>query len=105
MPVTKYESLRLVVNNLATVDDSFTLYAPRPWSANSPIWAARLDEVTRRPEGYECLLEVDLVREVLEVWSAWRNGQIPTTNEACTAVIYYAEHDAYQPAADSDGEQ
>jgi len=65
----------------------------------------RWTRVTRRPEVYEYFLEVDLVREVLEVWSAWRNGQIPTTNEACTAVIYYAEHDAYQPAADSHGEQ
>jgi hypothetical protein len=34
---------------------------------------------------------------VVEVWSAWRNGQAPNDTEACGAVIYYAEHDAYEP--------
>ena len=31
------------------------------------------------------------------VWSAWRGGATPTVAEATAAVIFYAEHDAYQP--------
>jgi hypothetical protein len=44
------------------------------------------------------LLEVSLAREVLEVWTAWRDGRRPTISEACEAIIYYASNDAYLPA-------
>jgi hypothetical protein len=33
----------------------------------------------------------------VEVWSTWRDGATPTADEATLAIIYYAEHDAYQP--------
>ncbi|MFI5930254.1 hypothetical protein ACIA3K_30340 [Micromonospora sp. NPDC051543] len=46
---------------------------------------------------HEYLLEVDLAREVIEVWSLWRGGRQPTVLEAVGAVVYYAEHDVYQP--------
>jgi hypothetical protein len=49
--------------------------------------------------GHEYLLEVDLAREAVEVWSDWRGGTTPTSEEAALAVIHYAEHDAYQPLA------
>jgi len=47
--------------------------------------------------GHDYLLEVDLAREAVEVWSAWRGGAIPSPEEATLAVIYYGEHDAFQP--------
>lgn len=47
------------------------LYAVRPWTAGTD---AVLIEGDKAPDGYEHLLEVDLVLEVLEVWSAWRGG-------------------------------
>ncbi|MFD0730914.1 hypothetical protein [Planotetraspora mira] len=42
------------------------------------------------------LLKVGIAQEVVEVWSAWRDGAPPTPEEATLAIIYYAEHDAYQ---------
>lgn len=50
--------------------------------------------------GHHYLLEVDLALEVIEVWRSWHAGTPPTAEEATRAVIYYAEHDAYQPLAD-----
>ena len=43
-----------------------------------------------------CTLSADLVKAVIEVWSEWREGGTPTLAEAAGAVIWYAEHDAYQ---------
>jgi hypothetical protein len=40
---------------------------------------------------------VDVARDVLAVWSAWRAGRQPTAEEAVKAVIYYAERDTYEP--------
>lgn len=53
------------------------------------------------PEGMRYFLEVDLVREAIEVWSKWRNGATPTLDEAVAAVIYYGEQDAYLPCEPS----
>lgn len=55
-----------------------------------------------RPAGFEYLLEVDIASEVIEVWTSWRAGRSPTVDEACEAVIHYAENDAYLPAGDGD---
>jgi hypothetical protein len=49
--------------------------------------------------GHHYLLEVDLAIDVLEVWSAWRDGATPTAEEAALAVIYYGDHDSYRLAA------
>jgi hypothetical protein len=73
-----------------------SLYARRPWAATSEAVVGEPDTV---PAGYAYLLEVDLVVEVLQTWSSWRGGQSPTPTEAAEAVIYYAEHDAYQPTS------
>ena len=35
--------------------------------------------------------------EVLEVWSEWRAGVRPSTEEALDAAIFYAVNDAYLP--------
>ena len=57
------------------------------------------DEADGAPADFEYLLEVDLVVDVLTVWSSWRAGQAPTATEAAEAVIYYAEKDAYVPVS------
>jgi len=51
----------------------------------------------RKPVGYAYLLEVSLARGVLDVWASWRNGKQPTPEQAARAVIYYSQHDAYEP--------
>jgi hypothetical protein len=43
------------------------------------------------------LLEVDLAKEAIRVWSEWRNGAAPTSEEQVAAVVHYAAHDAYLP--------
>jgi hypothetical protein len=50
----------------------------------------------RAASGFMYMLEADLVKEIIEVWSEWREGRTPTLAEAVGAVIWYAEHDAYQ---------
>jgi len=71
-----------------------TIYARRPWTPGSDAQVA-----TRRPAdpAFEYLLEVNLAREAVEVWRDWRDGAVPTPEEATLAVIHYAEFDAYQP--------
>jgi hypothetical protein len=61
-----------------------------------------VDDVRAEPQGMAYLLEVDLVQDVLEVWSEWRDGTAPTTAESVAAVVHYAEHDAYIPVAPRD---
>lgn len=77
-----------------------TIYARRPWTPSSDALVLRGDDhpdgVTTE-SGHDYLLEVNLAVEVVEVWSAWRSGAIPTPEEATLAVIYYGEHDAYEP--------
>jgi hypothetical protein len=94
---TTFDSLGSVVENIDHIDPRLIMYAARPWSDQSPIWSAHLDEVDNRPDHFEYMLEVDLAKEVIEVWSEWRDRRVPTNKEACGAVIWYAEHDAYQP--------
>jgi hypothetical protein len=79
-----------------------TIYARRPWTTHSDALVLSGDDCpdgATTESGHDYLLEVDLAREVLEVWSAWRDGSTPTPDEATRAVNYYGEHDAYQPPA------
>jgi hypothetical protein len=43
------------------------------------------------------VLEVAIAQQVLDVWSLWRDGRLPSRAEAVDAVIYFALNDAYQP--------
>jgi hypothetical protein len=70
------------------------IYARRPWTPESPAQVHDAEQTGRHDE---YLLEVELAQDVVEVWSLWRGGRQPTALEAVSAVIHYAEHDAYQP--------
>jgi len=77
-----------------------TIFARRPWTAESDAMVLTDEAVNGMASsalGYAYLLEVDLAQEVLEVWSSWRHDEIPTPEAATLAIIYYAEHDAYEP--------
>jgi hypothetical protein len=41
------------------------------------------------------VLELSLMKNVVKVLSAWRNGAVPTVLQACEAVLHYAKYDAY----------
>ncbi|MGX6604274.1 hypothetical protein ACWKSP_19375 [Micromonosporaceae bacterium Da 78-11] len=77
-----------------------TIYARRPWTPDSDALVLRGAACAGRrlPDtDHEYLLEVKLAREVVEVWSAWRDNTEPAAEQATLAVIYYGENDAYQP--------
>jgi hypothetical protein len=49
-------------------------------------------------------LMVQLAREAIEVWSAWRGGRTPTKEEKLAAVKFYSCHDAYLPVEDENAQ-
>jgi hypothetical protein len=86
-----------IVANLDKTDEDWTIFADR----SAPVGPATRAQVAaadgEAPDGLQYLLEVYLAKEALEVWSRWRDGREPSLTEACKAVIWYAEHDAYMP--------
>lgn len=93
-------TLQQLLDGLASLSDEETLYAAQPWSPSSD--AVSLEEDSPEADdaqarGLKYLLEVDLAKDVVDVWSQWRDGRQPTSSEVVEAVIHYAEHDAYLP--------
>jgi hypothetical protein len=95
-----------VVNSLRDIPagDRFskgpTIYGRLPWAPSADAVVLQGDETPPglvTASGHHYVLEVHLAIEAVEIWSEWRGGIIPTPEEAMQAVIYYAEHDAYQP--------
>jgi hypothetical protein len=87
-----------VARDLAELPRQAIIYVPRDElvvSKSTPALLVLAEDES--PASWRYLLEVLIAREVLEVWSAWRDGRIPSVEEACEAIIYYADNDAYQP--------
>lgn len=87
------------LRHIDQIDDDLTLYVPR----KTPVGPATTvvvvnEEAVAPPEGMTYLLEVSIVKDVLRVWRLWRGGSEPSDNQACEAINYYVEHDAYIPA-------
>ena len=77
------------------------VYARTPWTPDSEAVLLREDWLdSRERPGFRRVFDPALAREVLEVWSAWRQGRVPSPDEAAEAVIHYAKNDAYQPVSD-----
>lgn len=49
------------------------------------------------PQRWRYLLGTRIAKEVIEVWSEWRDGRVPSPEDALAAVLHYAENDAYLP--------
>lgn len=97
-------TLRDLVVQLDSLDagDRFevgpAIYARPPWTADSEAELLKEDHLdSRLRPGLRHVLSVGIAQEVLRVWSDWRSGASPTTDEAVAAVLHYATHDAYQP--------
>jgi hypothetical protein len=86
---------------LADIDrfsDDLTICAADPWSPESAVVLVAEpdgDGDIDVPNGHRSLLEIDLVRHVLEVWSRHRDGALPNLAQRCQAVIHYAREDCY----------
>jgi hypothetical protein len=90
------------LESLDSFDADQTIYvqSDRPIGADSEVVVDFYSDDGEPPPsaaGMTYLLEVSIARDVLRVWSEWRNGGTPSTNEMVGAVVYYAEHDAFQP--------
>lgn len=86
-----------VMSALASADPEATIYVATPPAPHSAAMVCIEPDEGGSPAGLTYLLEVSLARDVLHVWASWRNGKQPTPEEAARALIYYAQHDAYEP--------
>lgn len=95
-------TLRELLDRIEAADQG-TIYAEGGAGASpeSPALVAREGdepEPASRADRPGYLLEVSIAREVIQVWSEWRGGAEPTSDERCEAILYYARNDAYLPA-------
>jgi hypothetical protein len=92
--------LERIISGIEEFDEELAVYAPAgsPVSPETPVYLVD-EELVAPPEGTEYVLEVSLMRNVIKVWSAWRNGAVPSIPQACEAVLHYAERDAYLPVS------
>lgn len=88
-------SLVELLGRLHDLDRDEVIYAARPWTRDSDAACLAEQDDWSDTSGLTYLLEVALVHDVAEVWSSWRDGRTPTTDELADAVIHYATHDAY----------
>lgn len=92
-------TLAELVDDLETLEDELTIYA-ESWDANAEAVAAMEPDDGSTPfevAGMTHGLEARLAKEAIEVWSAWRDGTVPTSEDRVAAVVHYATHDAYLP--------
>jgi hypothetical protein len=95
-------SIRDAIDKLDILHDELTLCVEKKrggWtpSSRAVLVIALTGDDDEPPLPFVYFLEIDLIREVINVWRDWRKGKKPTLEEKCEAVIYYAENDAYLP--------
>jgi len=95
-------TLAELLDDLETVEDDLTVYAATPNGLDgdsAAVVAMESEDRVAPPEaaGMACIVEVGLAKEAIRIWSEWRNGATPTSEDRVAAVVYYATHDAYLP--------
>ena len=91
--------LAALLDQIDGMSDDLTIYVTDT-SQLSPSTAAvarKEPADSAAPSGMRYLLEAPLAREAIKVWSDWRGGRTPSSDNKVEAVSYYAEHDAYIP--------
>lgn len=93
-----------LLDNINKFDDDSVIFVPinSRLDKNIEVLVSRIIIIDKppgiqTPEGMKYLLEVELAKEVIQVWKSWRNGREPSPLEKYQAVLYYAENDAYLP--------
>ena len=89
-------NLASLIADLESVDNTLTIVAKRPWTANSDARLVSLTDEYRIPsnvlqEGFEYFLEVSIALD--EVLGELASQLSPAQRVA--AIVYYAENDAY----------
>ncbi|MEV7168179.1 hypothetical protein AB0O18_00640 [Streptomyces sp. NPDC093224] len=92
-------TLESVLGSIYDIDDELIIYVPQAGhlSLTSNVELLSLAAVEDVDQNLRYFLEVQLARDVIETWSEWRNGTIPTVEEMFAAISYYAEWDSYIP--------
>jgi hypothetical protein len=85
------------LDTLAELDPDETIFVADLSDVRADTPAILGSATEPAPNGYRYLLEVAIAQEVLEVWSAWRDGRNPSTAEKVEAVAHYARMDSYLP--------
>ena len=87
--------------SLESLDGDATICAAKPWTAESRTVAREggAEAQSAIAAGMSYILETSVAREVVDVWSAWRDGRVPTVDERCQAAIHYADNDAHLRAS------
>lgn len=92
-------TLSKLLEKLDDFDDDSTIYAEKSpeWSADSRA-AVYLKsdngEIIGVAKDLSYFLETDIAKEVIEMWKQ-KCGRNPSTEDKCSAVIYYTENDIY----------
>lgn len=92
-------NLSQLIMQLDDLDDHFIIYAEQ-----NPVWHSTSEAILisceQNPKlegnGKKYLLEVNVAKEVIEVWKKWHCRE-PSIEEKISAIIYYAQNDAYIP--------
>lgn len=93
-----------LIGKLDGLDREEVIYAAEPWTSNSEAVCRAESEDGGESSDLAYFLEVDLVHDVSETWSKWRDGREPTADELTEAAIHYAKNDAYLPADEIEGD-
>ncbi len=96
-------TLAELLERASELDDELTVYAeggPDATASSRAVAGVEPEDGSVPPEaeGLEYLLEAEQTKEVIEVWSEWRDGTDPSIQDRVEAVTYYAKHDAFLPA-------
>jgi hypothetical protein len=93
------QRLRKVIATLDDLSDDETIYAAGASPSARAVVAREPDDggVPAEAVGLAYFLEVSEAKESIRVWSAWRNGALPTLDDKVAAVIHYASRDSFLP--------
>ena len=88
------------IDQLDSFDEDLTIYVDSRLVLDSEAVLACEPEDGSLPEearGLVYFIEVYLAREVLEVWSQWRQDEVPSREDKYKALVYYVKNDDYLP--------
>ena len=91
------QTLRDVVGALDELDEDAVIYTDGRSTAARAAVVAEGDVEQAKADGLRYFLEVVLAKDAVAVWSEWRGGAEPTTDDKLEAIVYYAQNDAYLP--------
>ena len=92
-------TLREFIRGIELMEDGPVIYASKngEWNLDAKVMIlhGEPDTLENKSEGLTYFLEIEIAKEVLKVWRAWRNEREPNEAERIEAILHYADFDAY----------